>query len=108
MGTWGRRLKESCARNRPLWRRGDRARGYPPADELPLINEVQHPVALRELRREGVEGAGEPEDGECRLIERRVAAGAADGRLIEAPIRVDGDRDHGIGVRAGLPGGRGV
>src|SRR6185437_465637 len=74
-------------------RRRERPRREPAADELPLVDEVQHTIAVRQLRREGVEGTGELEDGERGLVELRIAARAADGGAIEPAIRIDGHFD---------------
>src|SRR5882724_6576403 len=56
---------------------------HPSVDELPFVCKAQHAVLMSQLGGEGIEGAGELQDGERRLVELGVAARAADDHLLE-------------------------
>src|SRR5215472_8810311 len=101
----------ACRPCSPVWARRPRvsrnryrAALCAPAYKLPFVGKTQHAVLGRELRREGVEGARELEDGERRLIELGVAARAADDGAVERAVGVDADledRARGAERRAG-------
>src|SRR5487761_809829 len=101
------RAEPSWLKERSSGRRAHRAGSHPAADELPLVHEAQHPVAMRELRRERVEGTGEAQYGERRLVELRIAARAADRGALQMSVRVDGHLDDRARIGAGMPRRRG-
>src|SRR5689334_2630574 len=64
--------------------------------ELPFIGEAQLVVITAEIARKRIEGRGEAQDAERRLIDVRPAARAPDQDLREAAVRADRDFEHRI------------
>src|SRR5688572_5383751 len=107
MSRWFVRLVESFMAP-PVWacdaarsrNGGDSAALHPPTGELPFVGKPQQAVFARQLGREGIEGTGQLQDFDGRLVELRVAARGADDRLLQHAARIHGDFEHGA---CGLP-----
>src|ERR1700728_359983 len=94
---WARwaRLSRKTSPARRLRKGRHGAALHAPAHELPFVGKPQHPILCSELRGERIEGTGELQDRERRLVELRVAARAADERAVEGTARGNGQLEHG-------------
>src|SRR5882672_4931481 len=84
-----------------------RALGERAVDEFPLVGKAQRGVITRQGAWKGLEGAGEPENHQRRLVDLGIAAAALHRGLEQAPVPPQRDLDHRAPAQPAAPGGRG-